>query len=49
MTESERLKKELGVVDIFDKYEDDQMFAFRAKQIFIHPELQTSEVRRRQK
>ena len=45
MTRSEFLKKKLGVADIFSKFKDNQTYAFRAKEIFLHPKLQTSKVR----
>ena len=42
MTKSEFLENELGVYKIFDKYKENDAYAFRAKKIFLHPKLQTS-------
>ena len=44
MTKEDFLKKELGAHEIFNKYKDDDKYAFRAKKIFLHPKLQTSKV-----
>ena len=44
MTKEDFLNKELGAHEIFNKYKDDDKYAFRAKKIFLHPKLQTSKV-----
>ena len=44
MTAHSFLKKEVGVYEIFTKYDNNKKFAFKAKKIFLHPKLQTKQV-----
>ena len=44
MTDKSFLKKEVGVYEIFTKYDNNKKFAFKAKKIFLHPKLQTKQV-----
>ena len=44
MTKPEFLREELGVLEIFNRFDKDKEFMFQADRVYINPKLQTSEV-----